>query len=353
LEAGGAWVWVILIIALLALSVYLVSRRPELVNKYVPGLLVLPPEPTPAPTPEATPEPTPEPTPAPTPETAPAATPMAEATPAPESPLSFADIAATPALWPKQVAFLQTTALPIIVNGNVAGQAQVPVGTLLNLVRVLPDQDKSQVEVMYLDSRVTVSASATDLVPRATALKKAALAQPQPSAPSATPVAAVFSAPKAMHGVKFSDRVSVDVIREKSTHTSDNYNDKKDNIRCKIKLANSDVALAFNNYRGTIYILVEDLNDNRTMKVLSSESFDFSLPALGKFEKVTTEVTSGRYDTGRYWWRAGGFRYGGWYLRILDSGGKVIIEKASAPSIQKMGQTITSTDIDKEFTLKP
>jgi len=29
LEAGGAWVWVILIIALLALAVYLVSHRPE------------------------------------------------------------------------------------------------------------------------------------------------------------------------------------------------------------------------------------------------------------------------------------------------------------------------------------
>ena len=364
-EAGQAWVWALLIIALLALSFYLVSQRPELVNKYVPGLLATPtpkptPAPTPEPTPEATPEPTPAPTPPPTPEPAPAATPVAENTPAPESPLSFADIAATPALWPKQVAFLQATALPIIVNGKVAGQTQAPVGTLLQLVKVLPDSAKPEVEVLYVDNRVTVSASATDLVPRATALKKAALAQPSTAAPSATPataapaVAAPVSAPKTMHGVKFSDRVSADVICEKSIRSADYYDEKKDNVRCKVKLANADAALAFNNYRGTIYILAENLNDNKMMKVLGSESFDFSLPALGKFERGTAEVTSGRYYTGRYYYSSKyGFRYGGWYLRILDSGGKVVVEKASPTGILKVAETIIKTDTDKEFSLKP
>jgi hypothetical protein len=182
-EAGKARIFLLLIMALVALSVYLIYERPELVDKFLPGLSVMPkpapltmPEPTAPATPITTPEATSEPT--PMPEAAPVATPVAVTTSLSESQLDFAKIAATPALWPKQVALLQETSFPLIYNGKVVGHAPAPVGTLLQVVQVLPDLTKPQVAVLFQNNRQIVSASSIDLIPRATALKKAALAKP-------------------------------------------------------------------------------------------------------------------------------------------------------------------------------
>ncbi|MEI6070787.1 MAG: hypothetical protein WCS31_03265 [Verrucomicrobiae bacterium] len=358
LQRGGAGVWVLLILALAALAVYLVVGRPDLVKEYLPGVFATPsptpvatpeptPEPTPAPTPETTPTPAPEPTPMPTPEP----TPIVQATPAQETALGFSEVAATRALWPKQVALVQQASFSLIYNGKVVGKAPVPAGTLLEVLQVLPDLAKPQVEVLFQNNREIVSASDVDLIPRAEALKKAAAAKPVPPPPAvvrATPA----PAPVTMHGVKFSDRVSVEVVRQKTTRAADGYDDKRDNIRMKVKLTNSDPSKAFEKNRGTIFILAENLNDRNSMKVLGSESFDFSLPALGSFETVTAQVTSGAYDQERDASRFG-FRYGGWYLRIVDADGNVVVEKATTPGILKMAESIMQTEAGREFVRKP
>lgn len=177
-QSGGSGVWLLLIITLAALVVILGLYRPELVREYLPGALAAPtptptPEPPPAPTPEPTPQPTPEPTPQPTPEPTPAATPKPSPITevVPETPLDFAAIAANPALWPKQVALLQPTPFSLILDEKVVGQTRLPVGTLLTLVRVLPDRAPAQVEVLYHGDRKIIAADAVDLVARVNAQK--------------------------------------------------------------------------------------------------------------------------------------------------------------------------------------
>ncbi|MEI6278497.1 MAG: hypothetical protein WCQ16_03810 [Verrucomicrobiae bacterium] len=338
LMAGKAGVGILLVIVLAALSGYLVIGRPDLAKKYLPGLLAKP-------TPEATPVATP------TPE----ATPVAEATPAPEAPLDFAEVAATRTLWPKQVALVQQTSFPLIYNGKVVGQAPAPVGTLLQVVQVLPDPTNPRVEVLFQNNREIVSASVIDLLQRAEALKKAAPAKPVSSSPVSSPAsirATPVPPPPMMHGVKFSDRVTVEVVRQKTVRAVDTYDDKQDDIRMKVKLTNSDPSKAFDKNRGTIYILAEDLENPTKTKVLGIESFDFSLPALGNFEKITSQVTSGRYDQERNSSRSG-FRYGGWYLRIVDGDGGVVVEKATTPSILKRAESIIKTKVGGEFSRKP
>ena len=116
---------------------------------------------------------------------APIATPSPVSTPpAAESALDLETIANTPALWPKQVSLLRATPIPVVVNGKLAGQAQLPAGTVLRLLRVAG----AQLEVEYQNARQMIAAAATDLVPRATALRNSAPNTAPPAAPAvATP----------------------------------------------------------------------------------------------------------------------------------------------------------------------
>ncbi len=93
-----------------------------------------------------------------------------------EPPLAVETIAATPAWWPKQVGLLRAVAVPVVVNGKVAGQAQLPAGTVLRLLRVVG----GQVEVEHQGGRQLIPADATDLAPRATALKATGTAPASP-----------------------------------------------------------------------------------------------------------------------------------------------------------------------------
>lgn len=149
-----------------------------------------PPPETPAP---ATPEPvvvkaTPTPTPV-----------VAVATPTPTPaltppPLDIATVVRTPALWPPQVLLVQPVALPVILNGRPVGEAKVPAGTPLRVLRVGPQQ----VEIEYQNARHLIPLASTDLMPRALAAFRAngsvlpeapvAVATPPPQvAPAATP----------------------------------------------------------------------------------------------------------------------------------------------------------------------
>ena len=156
-EDGRAVVWILVLLALGAAGFFAWQRKapPE---KPPPAVAVA--TPLPATPPPATPEPVVvkvTPTPAPV---------VVVATPTPvptPPPLDLAAVVRTPALWPKQVNLVKTATFPVAINGRVAGEAQVPVGTALRLLRVT----YQYVEVDYQNGRQVVPVASTDLMQRA------------------------------------------------------------------------------------------------------------------------------------------------------------------------------------------
>ena len=153
---GSASVWMLLLIALVVLSVYLVKNDPELVNRYLPGVFATP---TPKPTPEAVPIAIPEPT--------PEATPIAIPEPPPEAPpLPAASVAPTPEIFnistvtveelPKAVKIL-TDETFAIAGGR--GSATARAGTLVAVV----SRSGEFLQISYLDGTKQVSYTKTSL----------------------------------------------------------------------------------------------------------------------------------------------------------------------------------------------
>ena len=101
--------------------------------------------------------------------------------PGAEAPPDLETIGNTQAWWPKQVSLIRATPIPVVINGKVAGQAQLPAGTVLRLLRVAG----AQLEVEYQNGRQMIAAAATDLVPRAAALRNSVtVAVAPPAAPA-------------------------------------------------------------------------------------------------------------------------------------------------------------------------
>jgi|GEM_PF-3660940 len=153
---GSAGVWILLLIALVALSIYLVKNQPELVNKYLPGIFATP---TPKPTPEAAPIAIPEPT--------PEATPIAIPEPTPEAPpLPAASVAPTPEIFnistvtleelPKAVKIL-TDETFAIADGR--GSATARAGTTVAVV----SRSGELLQISYLGETKQVSYTKTSL----------------------------------------------------------------------------------------------------------------------------------------------------------------------------------------------
>jgi hypothetical protein len=296
------------------------------------------PRPTPELTPTPTPEPTPEATPEPTPEPTPEATPIAEVSPTPEVPLDFATVAASPTLWPKQVALLKQTTFPLVLGGRVVGQAQVAAGTVLQLVRVLPDPSKEQVEVLYQNNKEIVPATAIDLIPRASALKSTAnsptpalpaLAQKfsSPSAPAPTSVAKPGAADPLRTRAEFDSRITVSAMRGKSTKIEGgDFDDKRDRITITVKFHNSDPNRSFPGLRVEFYVFGQSLLNPKALKLLQRESKSLDLSPLQDTDFVTPEVVSAWDNTGAIF----GAKYKGWYLVAHNSDGEAVLEKSSA-----------------------
>ncbi|MFA7343015.1 MAG: hypothetical protein WC003_01805 [Terrimicrobiaceae bacterium] len=335
-RSGNAAVWVILIIAIVALLVYLLGSRPDLVNTYLPGLFPTPtPQATPTPTPEPVPEPTPTPTPTPIPTPTPAPTPVpapvAEATPEPEVPLDFAAIAANPTLWPKQVALRQQFAFPLTLNGKVVGQAQVPAGTVFPLVRVLPDTANPQVEILYQNNRTVLPAAAVDLILRVTENKNHA--SPPAALPTQTqrptiPAPAAAVKPPVIGPMKtqaeFSSRITVSVARSKSTKVEGgDFDDKRDRISFRIKFNNADPNRPFPGLKFEFYLFGQSLLDPKAVRLLQKYENSSPLRPLEEIEFATPEVTTEWDDTGAIF----GEKYKGWYLLVFGAGGELLAEK--------------------------
>jgi len=187
-EAGRAIVWVLIIVVVLGAAGFFVWQKTRPPKEPPPVVAVA--TPVPVTPPPATPEPVVvKATPTPTPVVV-----VATPTPAPTlPPLELAAVVRTPALWPPQVILVQAVSFPIVLNGRVAGEAKVPAGTTLRLLRVV----NQSVEVEYQNARQVVPVVSTDLMQRAlAAFRKNGSVLPQaPVAAAAPPPAPVASTP--------------------------------------------------------------------------------------------------------------------------------------------------------------
>ena len=159
-DDGRAAVWVLLVVLALGTAGFLpLAEDPS--PQAPPPIVIAERAPIPATPPPTTPEPVivkATPTPAP----------VAAGTPAPvptPPPLDLATVVCTPARWPPQVKLLQPTTFPLTNNGRVAGEAKIPAGTALRLLRV----GNQSVEVEYQSARQLIPVVSTDLMPRALA----------------------------------------------------------------------------------------------------------------------------------------------------------------------------------------
>lgn len=325
--------WVLLAVAALAI-VFFFLTRPEAPRSPEPVAAITPAPATPAP---ATPEPvlvraTPTPMPVA----------IATPTPAPTPPaLDLATVARSPALWPRQIALLRPVPFPVMLNGRRAGEVTVPAGTVLRLSRVAGQQ----VEVEYQNSKHLISIASTDLMQRALATFRAAGSRvPDVAPPSvATGPVATVQAPALKPAVasptKVGEHIGAEVVRIKKSRTEGgDFDDKRDRISLRVKLTNSDTAVAANQLKGEVYIFAAGILDRNVVKLLGNEAFDFSLPPRGSHEFVAGEVHTEFDTTGARF----GYRYEGWLLRVRDNAGAVILVKSSMPTMAKNAEKIAT-----------
>lgn len=119
----------------------------------------------------------------------------AVSTPPPSKPvaptLDMATVARTPTLWPRVVAVISSTPLPVVYDGRVVGQTTLPAGGQFWVMKVTD----TQVELDNQGTRQWVPVGATDLLSRAVLLyntRKPEVA----AAVIPTPVPAVASGPR-------------------------------------------------------------------------------------------------------------------------------------------------------------
>jgi hypothetical protein len=170
---------IILVTALVILGAYSFQDGPDQAGRRFCELTGLSPKsqpgPPPAPTtpaPVAVPEPklavqlppaTPVPTPTPAPVATPAPTPVPAATPDPNEPrLVLQSLNTSRDEWPRQVLLKKPFAFPVMINGTVAGNVEVPTSAPVALVAVKGDK----VALTFQGASQVVSASDTDLLER-------------------------------------------------------------------------------------------------------------------------------------------------------------------------------------------
>jgi hypothetical protein len=150
---------------------------------------ILPPPTTPEPIVAVQPPPaTPAPRPTPAPVATPTPAPVVAATPDPNEPgLILKSLAASRDEWPHQVQVKKAVAFPVVVNGAVAGNVEVPRGGLVDLVAY----GSEKVALSFQGASQTVSIYDTDLIERVRENRRHGIIPNKPKvvAAAATPTA--------------------------------------------------------------------------------------------------------------------------------------------------------------------
>ena len=150
----------------------------------------------------------------------------------------------------------------------------------------------------------------------------------------------------------FEQRVQVEAVRAKrSKIEGGDFDDKKDRVSFTLKFVNTDTKADFPDCKGEFFVLAQSIVDRKALQVLGVEKFALSLPPRGTSNVTTGEVVSQWDNTGARF----GAKYDGWVLIVRDSGGKIVMKKATNPTwlplAEKLGAVQVKTFFDK--ALKP
>lgn len=327
-RSGGALIWILFLVVIVAVAAYFLIKSPVSVKKSPVEPLATPTvEPTPEATPELTPTPTPLPAPTPTP------TPLVVATPTPEPELDFAAIAANKSLWPREVSLVHPTAFPLILNGKSVGKVQVAVGTILPLVRVVPDATKPTVVVSFQSREVSVPVDDIDLIARARVLKESPSGAPSVRSPASstanslttpTPQAPSDFARPLSTQQEFASRIKVEVDRLKKTRIEGgDFDDKRDRIAFKLAFHNRDPNRPFPGLKLEFYLFAQNITNPQSYKCLQKFEKSIALEPLQELKFTSPEVTTEWDDTGAIF----GAKYKGWYLVVRNANGEIMETK--------------------------
>lgn len=139
-------------------------------------------------------------------------------------------------------------------------------------------------------------------------------------------------------------KLSVEMIRDRKTRLSkvENFDDKQEQLRFKLKVTNTDVGAAMNDIQVKVWIFGESVLQRNRIKVFSIDEKKLSLPPR-KVEEFFTTTVSYVYDdrnAAQY-----GIKYGGWVILVRDAKGTILVQKASIERLLK--------NLEKLDTLRP
>jgi hypothetical protein len=345
MESGRAAVWILVVVVLLvgaAASFYLWQKNRA--PKPLPSPVVAVATPVPVTPPPATPEPVivkATPTPAPV---VVAATP----TPAPTlPPLELATVVRTPALWPTQIKLVQPVAFPVEINGRMAGEVKVPVGTALRLLRV---SNQSAVEVDYQNTRRAVPLASTDLMQRALATFRSN-GSVLPQAPVAAAAPAATPAP-ATPASSTAERVKVDVsVERKRVEAGPSTTNAMDTIRAsdkyvyEVKVQNRSFGDApALDLQYLIFVERQKLGERKEQDTIDRITGTAKIDPLNRANKArtvsTSEITLTRQATDYYYVNGGRQKVAdnvlGVWVKVFNEG-KLIAEYTNPSTVAKRG----------------
>lgn len=138
-------------------------------------------------------------------------------------------------------------------------------------------------------------------------------------------------------------KLTVEMVRDRKTRLSkiENFDDKQEQLRFKVKLTNTDVRATMDKLQVKVWIFGESVLQRDRIKVFSIDEKTLTLPPRKTEEFFTTKV-SYVYDNqnaAQY-----GIKYGGWVIVVKDSTGAIVEQRASVDRLLK--------DPDKLNTLR-
>lgn len=116
------------------------------------------------------------------------------------------------------------------------------------------------------------------------------------------------------------------------------FDDKRQVLKPRVKLTNTDIRQNYENHKGSLMLLGESTIDSKVFKVLTRHEFDISLPIRKMLEEEAPEVITTYDTTGAKF----GFKYDCWILVVKDSKGTLALVKSSSPSLEKLAPQLDS-----------
>lgn len=147
-------------------------------------------------------------------------------------------------------------------------------------------------------------------------------------------------------------RLTVEMVRDRKTRLSkaENFDDKQEELRFKVKLTNADTKADMEGLQVKVWIFGESVTQRNYLKVFSIDDKTITLQARKSEEFMTTSV-SYVYDntnTAQY-----GIKYGGWVILVRDAAGVMVAQKASADrflrNLEKLDALQVNGFCDREF----